>query len=79
MEASYEQAYLKLEKLVDDLESDDCSLEESLKKYEEAISLYKHCSKILNDYEGKVKTLIDEANKIHEEDLYNGDDDEGQQ
>lgn len=54
---SYEESVKRLEKIVEDLESGNLSLDESIKKYEEGISLYKNCSKLLQEYENKVEIL----------------------
>ncbi|MGO1580044.1 MAG: exodeoxyribonuclease VII small subunit [Peptoniphilaceae bacterium] len=76
MSETYESSYAKLEKIVEDLQSDDISLEESINKYEEGLKLYKECSKILNEYEGKVKILMEEESKIQKKDFIYGDLDE---
>ena len=73
MSESYENAFKKLEKIVEDLENDEISLEESIKKYEEGIKLYKYCNDILKEYEGKVKILVEEDDNIIEEDFLEGD------
>lgn len=54
---SYEESVKRLEKIVEDLESGSLSLDESIKKYEEGIALYKNCSKLLQEYENKVEIL----------------------
>ncbi|EFM24942.1 exodeoxyribonuclease VII, small subunit [Peptoniphilus duerdenii ATCC BAA-1640] len=54
---SYEESVKRLEKIVEDLESGNLSLDESIKKYEEGIALYKNCSKLLQEYENKVEIL----------------------
>ncbi|WP_138159746.1 exodeoxyribonuclease VII small subunit [Peptoniphilus catoniae] len=76
MSESYESAYLKLEKIIEALESEDITLEESIKKYEEGLKLYKYCSNILNEYEGKVKILTGEGDALKEEDFHIGESDE---
>lgn len=76
MSETYESSYAKLEKIVEDLQSDDISLEESINKYEEGLKLYKECSKILNEYEEKVKILMEEESKIQKKDFIYGDLDE---
>ena len=54
---SYEESVKRLEKIVEDVESGNLSLDESIKKYEEGIALYKNCSKLLQEYENKVEIL----------------------
>lgn len=54
MNLTYEQAYNKLEDILEKLESKGTSLDESLSLYEEGISLYKHCNKLLEDAQLKI-------------------------
>ena len=54
MDLTYEQAYKKLENILEKLESKGASLDESLSSYEEGISLYKYCNKLLEDAQLKI-------------------------
>lgn len=54
LELSYEEAYVRMEKILSDLEYGNIGLDESLKLYEEGIKLYRYCSKMLEDVELKV-------------------------
>ena len=54
MNLTYEEAYKKLESILEKLESKNTSLDESLSLYEEGISLYKHCNKLLEDAQLKI-------------------------
>lgn len=54
MNLTYEQAYNKLEDILEKLESKNTSLDESLSLYEEGISLYKHCNKLLEEAQLKI-------------------------
>lgn len=65
-ELNYEKAYSRLEKIVEELESDKLTLEESLVKYEEGLSLYKYCEDFLNKIEGKIEVLSKEKDKEEE-------------
>ncbi len=58
---TFESALKKLEKIVEELESGDLSLEKSLKKFEEGIALSKFCSKTLEETETKVTQLVRDA------------------
>ncbi len=69
MGESYESAFKKLEGIIKELESDEISLEKSVEKYEEGLKLYEHCSKLLNEYEGRVKILMKENSEIKEQDF----------
>jgi exodeoxyribonuclease VII small subunit len=57
MNLTYEQAYTKLEEILNKLESSSASLDESLTLYEEGISLYKHCNKLLEDAKLKISKV----------------------
>ena len=54
MDLTYEQAYKKLEEILDKLESKGATLDESLSLYEEGISIYKYCNKLLDDVQLKI-------------------------
>jgi len=55
---TFEESLKKLESIVDQLEKGDLPLEESLKLFEEGVSLSAICKKELDEAEGKVQTLI---------------------
>jgi len=54
---SFEQSLRRLESIVDQLESAELPLEESLKIYEEGIALSKACMETLTRAELKLRTL----------------------
>lgn len=54
MNLTYEEAYNKLENILEKLESKSASLDESLGLYEEGISLYKHCNKLVENAQLKI-------------------------
>jgi exodeoxyribonuclease VII small subunit len=56
--ASFEESLKRLETIVDQLEKGDRSLEDSLKLFEEGVSLSAACKKELDEAEGKVQMLI---------------------
>jgi len=56
---SFEEALEKLEKIVQDLESGDLSLEESVKSFEDGIELSKLCKKKLESAEQRVKKIVE--------------------
>ena len=60
MNLTYEEAYKKLEMILDELESKNTNLDKSLEMYEEGIRLYKHCNRLLEDAQLK----INKFNKI---------------
>jgi exodeoxyribonuclease VII small subunit len=55
---SFEESLKKLETIVDQLEKGDLSLEDSLKLFEEGVSLSAVCKKELDTAEGKVQMLV---------------------
>ncbi|MEK7286386.1 MAG: exodeoxyribonuclease VII small subunit [Nitrospirota bacterium] len=56
-ELKFEVALSKLEEIVQKLESGDLSLEDSLKVFEEGVTLSRNCAKILHDAEKRVTRL----------------------
>lgn len=57
----FEKSLSELESIIEVLESENVSLEESVKKFEEGISLVKSCQKQLKDAELKVNKLLDDG------------------
>ena len=55
---SFEESLKKLEAIVDQLEKGDLPLEDSLKLFEDGVSLSAVCKKELDEAEGKVQMLI---------------------
>ena len=55
---TFEESLKKLESIVDQLEKGDLPLEDSLKLFEEGVSLSAVCKQELDAAEGKVQTLI---------------------
>ena len=67
---TYEKALKELEEILEDLENDNLSLNESLEKFKRGIALYNHCNEILNHAEGEIKILLkDEEGSFQEEDF----------
>ena len=56
---NFEDNLNQLEELVSGLESDQFSLEESLKKYEAGVKLFKSCKDKLDKAEKKISVLSD--------------------
>ena len=54
---SFEESITKLEEIVKELEDENTSLEESMKKFEMGIKLSSNCLKRLNEAEGKIEEL----------------------
>ena len=56
-EFSFETSFSRLEKILEELESDECSLEETINLYEEGLSLTKVCYEKLNNAELRIKEI----------------------
>ncbi len=63
---TFEKAITRLEQIVGILESGQCSLDDSLKLFEEGTKLTAYCSKSLKQAEQKIVKLMEE-NKSAEE------------
>ncbi len=61
-EKKFENALLRLEEIVKELESGDLPLEQSLKLFEEGIKLSRICNKRLEDAERRVDILLKDKN-----------------
>ena len=62
-ELSFEQALKKLEKIAEELEGDDVTLDVSLKYYEEGMKLISVCNKKLQEAKKKVEVLVKKEGK----------------
>ena len=68
---NFEEKIEALEKVVNDLEKGDMSLDESLIKFEEGMNLSKECNKMLEDAEKKITILLEKDGEIEEENFDN--------
>lgn len=67
---NFEETMKELEKIVQELEKGDLNLDESIKKFEEGMSLSKSASDYLEQAEKKITVLIKgEDNNLEEEDF----------
>lgn len=66
-ELKFEEAMQELEKIANDLEKGDLSLEESVEKFEEGMKLSKECSNMIEKAEKKITILLSKDGKIEEE------------
>ncbi len=64
-----EKALTELEKLVEEMEQGNLSLEESLKRFEKGIALTSECQDALQKAELKVQELIEKNGKLLEKDF----------
>ena len=57
--AGFEQALSELETLIEQLESGELSLDQSLKQFKRGVELTRHCQAILDQAQQVVEQLID--------------------
>ena len=60
-EPKFEESLERLEAIVEKLESGDLSLDQSLKLYEEGVSMSQTCTKRLEQAQKKIETLMRNA------------------
>jgi len=63
-EPKFEEALQRLEKIVEELEGGELSLEDSLKRYEEGVHLSKLCAKRLEEAKKKIELLMKEDGRL---------------
>lgn len=59
----FEASLTEITQLIDNMEKNELTLEQSLTHFERGITLVKHCQKILETAEQKVQILIQNNNK----------------
>lgn len=57
---SYEEQLAKLQEILNNLETDELNLEDSMKSYEEGVKLINKIYKILDSYEAKISIIKDD-------------------
>jgi len=57
---SYEEMLTKLQEILNNLETDELNLEDSMKSYEDGVKLVNKIYKILDSYEAKISIIKDE-------------------
>ena len=63
----FEECLQRLEKIVDELETGNVSLEQALKLFEEGTQLSSSCRKELEEAEGRVEILLKQNGKLQAE------------
>ncbi|HHV43169.1 MAG TPA: exodeoxyribonuclease VII small subunit [Firmicutes bacterium] len=68
MELTFEEAYKKLEEIVEQLETGELTLDQSLALFEEGIALVRHCRRLLDVAEKRVEIILkdDEGIRVTE-------------
>ena len=64
---SYEENIAQIDKILEKLESEELSLDDSISEYEKAIKLIKDSEKLLEAGEGKVMKVLEKNGKLEME------------
>lgn len=65
---NFEEAISELERIVEELEKGEVSLDQSIEMFQKGVELSKYCSKRLDEIEKKITVLIeDDKGEIKEE------------
>ena len=59
---TYEETISELESILEDLEGDGCTLNESIDKFKKGMELYNYCNDLLSQAEGEIKILLKDDN-----------------
>lgn len=63
---TFEKTLARLEAIATQLDRDDLPLEDALKLFEEGIAKLREATAVLADAEGKVRTLVEQAEGVFE-------------
>ena len=63
VEKSFEEKMLNLELIKKDLEKDDLSLDDAVKKFEDGMKISRECREILDNAEKKITILLEGEEK----------------
>lgn len=64
---SFENSLSELESIIQKMESGQLSLEDSLKNFEQGVSLTRHCQQALKEAEQKVQILVEKNGEFSTE------------
>ena len=73
----FEDALERLERIVDELESGDLGLEDSLKVFEEGVGLARRCARYLDEAEKRIELLTRDESGVLRTEPFPLDDDGG--
>ena len=73
---TFESALARLEKITEELEQGDLSLEASLKKFDEGIQLTEFCNKKLSEARTRVEILLQKEDRLEAEPFAEADPDD---
>jgi exodeoxyribonuclease VII small subunit len=63
----FDTSMKRLEEIVDQLEGGELTLEESIARYEEGITLSKRLEKVLDDAEKRIEKLVEKGGEVETE------------
>ena len=66
---SYEENITQIDEILEKLESEELSLDDSISEYEKAIKLIKESEKLLEAGEGKVMKVLEKNGKVEMEEF----------
>ena len=66
---SYEENIAQIDEILEKLESEELSLDDSISEYEKAIKLIKESEKLLEGGEGKVMKVLEKNGKVEMEEF----------
>ena len=66
---SYEENITQIDEILEKLESEELSLDDSISEYEKAIKLIKDSEKLLEAGEGKVMKVLEKTGKVEMEEF----------
>ena len=66
---SYEENIAQIDEILEKLESEELSLDDSISEYEKAIKLIKDSEKLLESGEGKVMKVLEKNGKVEMEEF----------
>ena len=66
---SYEENITQIDEILETLESEELSLDDSISEYEKAIKLIKESEKLLEAGEGKVMKVLEKNGKVEMEEF----------
>lgn len=67
MNLTYEEAISELEKILYELEGENCTLEESLDRFKRGLELYNYCKDLITKAEGEIRILLEDDYNMQEE------------
>lgn len=64
---TFEEALTELGEIVNKMEGEDLTLDESLKYYKKGVELYQYCYSLIEKVDGEVKIILESKNGTKEE------------